>query len=908
MAVLKCKMCGGDLYFEEGASTCVCDYCGNTNTLPVTSSDREMNLFNRANHFRMINEFDKAISAYEKILDADDTNAEAHWGIVLSRYGIEYVEDPVSHERIPTCHRVQMTGILSDPDYLAAVEHADFLAASEYKAQAERIAEIQKGILAISSREKPYDVFICYKETDENGRRTVDSTLAQDIYFGLTEAGYRVFFSRITLEDKLGQEYEPYIFAALNSAKVMVTVGTKPEHFNAVWVKNEWSRYLDLMKNDRHRLLIPCYRDMDPYDLPDELSMLQSQDMSKIGFMQDLLRGIKKVLGSETEKSAVRETAAEQQVTSGTSASAQVKRGNMALEDQDWKKADDFFEEALNHDPECAEAYLGKLLAQEKKKSWEELIGGWVSKYESVSTERLTACDPDTEHIEEIIEKNVVPGYLDDHAIRQMYMFDLGYDSSLSCRKQQKDNQLQELSSVRHLQRAKQYAKGQTKSRIEEGLGKVSKKLDQRIATAQQEDTADIDKIRKNYTVFLEETDLKISEMNKEAQERREQDYRAAVDEMKSAGILSVYEETVRKLSKVGEYKDSQNLIAECRREIDRLNEERKREEERQAEIRRQEIARAEKKKKTITGIVIGLLAACVAGYFVVTRVIIPNNNYKAAVALMESGDYEGAITAFEKLGDHKDSKEQIEACETAIRDKKYDEAVALKDSGDYVPAYLAFEEMDGYKDSEELKNSIKSEYKSGLLAAAEVGSVVVFGTYEQDNDKTNGKEDIEWIVLDKQDDRLLVISQNGIDCKEYHDHYSSITWESCTLREWLNSIFLTEAFEEKERAMISREWVKAEDNEKYITRAGNDTEDKIFLLSISEAKKYFSSDDERQCKPTAYAEAQGAEGWWWLRSPGFRSNCAADVSSDGSVNYGGLLVGGSSGCVRPALWINLES
>ena len=132
----------------------------------------------------------------------------------------------------------------------------------------------------------------------------MDSTLAQEIYYQLTNEGYKVFFSRITLEDKLGQQYEPYIFAALNSAKVMLVVGTKPEHFAAVWVKNEWSRYLNLMKQDRNRLLIPCYRDMDPYDLPEELSALQSQDMSKIGFMQDLIRGVKKVLQRDAPKPA----------------------------------------------------------------------------------------------------------------------------------------------------------------------------------------------------------------------------------------------------------------------------------------------------------------------------------------------------------------------------------------------------------------------------------------------------------------------------------------------------------------------------------------------------------------------------------------------------------------------------
>ncbi len=79
------------------------------------------------------------------------------------------------------------------------------------------------------------------------------------------------------MEDKAGQEYEPYIFAALHSAKVMVVVGTKPEYLNAVWVKNEWSRYLTLMKHDRKRLLIPCYRDMDPYDLPEQLSVLHQR-------------------------------------------------------------------------------------------------------------------------------------------------------------------------------------------------------------------------------------------------------------------------------------------------------------------------------------------------------------------------------------------------------------------------------------------------------------------------------------------------------------------------------------------------------------------------------------------------------------------------------------------------------
>ena len=333
-----------------------------------------MNLYNRANHFRRQNEFDKAIGAYERILEQDDTDAEAHWGAVLSRYGIEYVEDPTSHARIPTCHRVQPTSILTDPDYLSALEYApDDYSRSLYEQEAKHIADIQRGILAISAQEKPYDVFICYKETTDAGIRTKDSTLAQDIYYQLNNAGYKVFFARITLEDKLGQQYEPYIFAALNSAKVMLVIGTKPEFFNAVWVRNEWSRFLALMKDDRNKLLIPCYRDMDPYDLPEELSSLQSQDMSKIGFMQDVIRGVKKVLDAgkqEKQAPGVSQT----QAGAAPSILSFLTRAQMFLEDGDWDSAGKYAEKILDIDPKCAQAYIVKLCVSRMVKREGDLV------------------------------------------------------------------------------------------------------------------------------------------------------------------------------------------------------------------------------------------------------------------------------------------------------------------------------------------------------------------------------------------------------------------------------------------------------------------------------------------------------------------------------------------------------
>lgn len=296
MSIFKCKMCGGNLEVTSDTSVVTCEYCGTYQTISKSRDEVVSNLYNRANDLRIKCEFDRAEQTYEKILEQDNTESEAHWGIVLCHYGIEYVEDPKTGKRIPTCHRTSYEAITSNADYIAAIENSDSEQKTIYETEAKTIDEIQKNILNIARNEKPFDVFICYKETDENGKRTIDSTIANDIYYQLTQEGFKVFYAPITLEDKLGQEYEPYIFAALNSAKVMLVVGTKPEYFNAVWVKNEWSRYLKLLKTDRSKMIIPCYRDMDAYDLPDEFAHLQSQDMSKIGFIQDLLRGIKKVV------------------------------------------------------------------------------------------------------------------------------------------------------------------------------------------------------------------------------------------------------------------------------------------------------------------------------------------------------------------------------------------------------------------------------------------------------------------------------------------------------------------------------------------------------------------------------------------------------------------------------------
>ena len=376
MAIIKCKMCGGDMTLNEEKTLGMCDYCGSTMTLPKVSDDQRAARFNRGNHFRRQGEFDKALAVYESIVREDDTDAEAHWCCALCHFGIEYVEDPNTYEYLPTCHRASFDSFLDDVDFQAALENSAGITRRQYQRDAAKIAEVQRGILATSQNEEPFDVFICYKETDDQTKeRTRDSLDAQEIYYQLTQEGYRVFFSRITLEDKVGAEYEPYIFAALNSAKVMVAIGSKPEYFNAVWVKNEWSRFLAMMRKDRSKLLLPCYKNMDPYDLPEQLGVLQSYDMAKIGFMQDLIRGIKKVLQKGSQQNL--EKQANTISFGGPDMTAPLlRRAMIFIEDGNWTEADSYYERVLDQDPENAEAYLGKLMVQMKVKSRAALADG----------------------------------------------------------------------------------------------------------------------------------------------------------------------------------------------------------------------------------------------------------------------------------------------------------------------------------------------------------------------------------------------------------------------------------------------------------------------------------------------------------------------------------------------------
>ena len=183
--------------------------------------------------------------------------------------------------------------------------------------------------------------------------------------------------------------------------------------------------------------------------------------------------------------------------------------------------------------------------------------------------------------------------------------------------------------------------------------------------------------------------------------------------------------------------------------------------------------------------------------------------------------------------------------------------------------------------------------FNKNPFKGCQVGDVVEFGSYEQDGDTSNGKEPIEWRVLAVEGNRAYVVSQKGLDAHAFNaDMDDGNDWNSSDLKKWLENDFASQAFTGDEMKEID----------------GAPT-----LLSVDEANKYFMSDKDRICMPAqqavnngAYKDEDNGACWWWLRSPGGDSNCAAVVFADGDVGSGGVFVVRAGDAVRPALWINL--
>ena len=870
MSLFKCKMCGGDLEIAEGVTIAECEYCGTKQTVPKAMDENLQNLFNRANTLRIKSEFDKAEKLYEKIIQADTTQSEAYWGLILCKYGIEYVDDPATFKKIPTCHRASYDSIIADDDYKSALENADISQRAIYEEQAKEIDRIQKEILALAQKEETYDVFICYKETDADGHRTQDSVIANDIYYQLTQEGFKVFYAAITLEGKLGSAYEPIIFAALNSAKVMLSIGTKPEYFNSVWVKNEWSRFLKIIQKDRSKLLIPCYRDMDAYELPEEFAHLQAQDMAKIGFINDLVRGIKKVVKKDEPKqgTVVKETVV---TTTNATVAPLLKRAFMFLEDGDWTSADEYCEKVLDQDPECAQAYLGKLMVELHVKKQDGL-------------KDQTEPFDDNNNYQKAIR--FAGSKLRDELI--------GYIEHINTRNEN--------------------------ARLEGRYNQAISAMRSAKSEDEYKEAAEIFKSIRTY----KDSDGLINKCLENAEIARKDAILLYAKQKAGENSIASCEEAIKWLSYISGWRDVDEQVVAYQKKIEELKA--KAEADRLEKVRLAEIARIEeekiaKRKRKIAIITTPIVCAIFAFIIVLNAVIIPNGKYDDAILLMDAGKYSEAISVFEALDGYKDSVNRINECNNAILDGKYNDAIALMEVGKLDEAYVIFQELGDYKDSTDKLENIRVPKNKESLKNAKVGDYIKFGMYEQDNNISNGKEEIEWLMLDIKDGKALVISKYALDCIRYNTSHTDVTWETCTLRKWLNNDFLNSAFSAEESEIISTATVSADKNPLYITNSGKTTQDKVFLLSITEVNQYFSSAIAIQCEPTDYVvfnrvyrvyyrlymDSNNGNCLWWLRSPGESQTSAAVVLNSGNLGEYGYAADNGGIAVRPAMWIDIS-
>jgi len=330
-------------------------------------------------------------------------------------------------------------------------------------------------------------------------------------------------------------------------------------------------------------------------------------------------------------------------------------------------------------------------------------------------------------------------------------------------------------------------------------------------------------------------------------------------------------------------------------------------------------------KRSLIALLVLLLLAGIV---FIVVGVVIPRQKTQKAMELLSVGEYDEAYGMLAELG-----KDEI------ITGSINERADALLEAGDADGAYALLAEL-----TDEESRTKRMEIKRQQIRDTQEGKYFTLGRYEQDNKPENGPEPIEWMVLARDGDRVLVISRYILDCVRYDEEYRRVTWETCTLRAWLNGEFLDSAFDAEEQLLIPTTHVTADPNPDFDVDPGEDTEDKLFLLSIPEAEAYFHPDSctippvyesvkpwekiiqqyehnpsTLYCKPTAYAAAQGnvPRGGafkgavdWWLRAPGMRASSAATADTYGLFDTWGHLVNcdGVSRLpgVRPAMWIDL--
>ena len=543
MGALKCKMCGSNLEIEDSITVCKCEKCGTSQTVPDIEDDKELKLFERAGRLRFNCDFDKAAGIYNTITDSYPEEAEGYWGLILCKYGIEYA-DNASGKKVPVCHRISYDSVMDDEDFELVMENSDSESRAIFREEAKIIEENRKKYIQIAESEQPYDIYISYRAKDDNGDKTAVSEIAGHLYNKLTSAGYRVFLSEAALKGKKQSDCEPYIYSALNSANVMLALGTSYDDYNNVWVKNEWNRYLEIAEKNKNKCLIPCYKDVDEYDIPKEFAGLKVCQLGNDDTFNNIMAEIANVVKPESvnqpapepEKAEPAEEIEleEIEIIEPVDINKLLDEGFSAISDKNWKKANKLFFHVLDEEPDNSKAYWGQLLVQQECTNAREMADNLylqVIGNTSDNTYELEIRD----RRQEIKDKYPVANLFSEEEYANLFDVHFNYQSGVENTKSAiaANNEHYILSDNELFKRAKQNADAEVAAGIEEFVANVNRHLDEILKNVTEQEQQEIEAARQQETAYfskLEDAFKKADDMananlsNSEAEYQKDHD------------------------------------------------------------------------------------------------------------------------------------------------------------------------------------------------------------------------------------------------------------------------------------------------------------------------------------------------------------------------------------------------
>lgn len=543
MGGLKCKMCGSNLDIGDSITVCKCEKCGTSQTVPDIEDDKELKLFERAGRLRFNCDFDKAAGIYNTITDSYTEEAEGYWGLILCKYGIEYA-DNASGKKVPVCHRISYDSVMDDEDFELVMENSDSESRAIFREEAKIIEENRKKYIQIAESEQPYDIYISYRAKDDNGDKTAVSEIAGHLYNKLTSAGYSVFLSEAALKGKKQSDCEPYIYSALNSANVMLALGTSYDDYNDVWVKNEWNRYLEIAENNKNKCLIPCYKDVDEYDIPKEFAGLKVCQLGNDDTFNNIMAEIANVVKPESvnqpapepEKAEPAEEIEleEIEIIEPVDINKLLDEGFSAISDKNWKEANKLFFQVLDEEPDNSKAYWGQLLVQQECTNAREMADNLylqVIGNTSDNTYELEIRD----RRQEIKDKYPVANLFSEEEYANLFDVHFNYQSGVENTKSAiaANNEHYILSDNELFKRAKQNADAEVAAGIEEFVANVNRHLDEILKNVTEQEQQEIEEARQQETAYfskLEDAFKKADDMananlsNSEAEYQKDHD------------------------------------------------------------------------------------------------------------------------------------------------------------------------------------------------------------------------------------------------------------------------------------------------------------------------------------------------------------------------------------------------